>query len=78
MKSLRGWTGTSAQLDGEGDIKRGTQSPVSAALRICLLPGADAPPCSANLPPTSAPSVLLNLHTRAALQMATPTSLHSG
>ena len=77
MKSGRRGTGTSAQLDREGDVGKGKAEPSlgwsAVSSRLVHMP-----PCSANLLPRFAPSILLNLHTRSSLEMATPTSLHAG
>lgn len=66
------WAGWDRDL-GTAGLGSGLQSVVPADLS-CLV---QMPPCSANLLPRFAASILLNLHTRSSLQMAAPTSFQA-
>jgi len=69
-------TRTPAQLGGEGGQQIPDRSAASSR-PLRLLPPYPSP-CSANLLPTFFPSILLNPHTRSALEMAAPTSSRRG
>lgn len=66
------WAGWDRDLGAAGS-GRGLQSVVPAD-PSCLV---QMPPCSSNILPRFAPSILLNLHTRSSLQMAAPTSFQA-